>query len=508
VSALRAKVADTPMETAIWSEADVASAQMADEELKKIYHLVKAKGSDIPAEDVIGTDHLTRAYWAQRQLLFIDNNVLYRRWVSADGLQQRPLIVAPVSMRNDLCTQAHSGFGGGHLGVKRTLAQLERRAYWVGRSSDVTKVCRACVPCCSYHRGKLPHQGLLKPTVVGDIFDRVCIDITGPHVTSRNGFSYILTIVDSFTKYAEAIPLRNIETITIAEALISCWITHHGVPLSILTDRGSQFESALFQDLCLMLGVRKLRTTAYKSSTNGAVERFHKTLNSMLAKVVDDDQRDWDRHIPAVMAAYRSSKHDSTGFSPNFLVFGRELCMPIDVVMGAPPEHSENSETIDQWVNNKVSYIRRAYEQARHQLGVVAERNKELFDRRVKQKSFKVGDWVWVYRPKRRRHCSPKWSRWFEGPYLIERALSDVNFVVRKSPKSDPLVVHIDKLKSYTNPNTVSWLENTNGAQGFNSLIHSKTKRRVYRDLDFDPDRPARVIRKPIRFTDDNFVYY
>ena len=88
--------------------------------------------------------------------------------------------------------------------------------------------------------------------------------------------------------------------------------------------------------MCRFLGIEQIRTTAYKPSTNGCVERLHGTIHSMIGKVVDDNQKNWDEVIPYVMAAYRASVHDSTGYTPNFLTYGREVRAPIDVVLGRP----------------------------------------------------------------------------------------------------------------------------------------------------------------------------
>ena len=98
-----------------------------------------------------------------------------------------------------------------------------------------------------------------------------------------------------------------------------------------------------------VLGIDKIRTTPYKASTNGAVERFHRTLNAMMGRVVSESQRDWDEKLIRVMAAYRANRHDDTGFSPNYLMFGRELRAPIDVVLGGP--NGSDYATSDEFVD-------------------------------------------------------------------------------------------------------------------------------------------------------------
>jgi len=188
------------------------------------------------------------------------------------------------------------------------------------------------------------------------------IDITGRHPRSNKGNEYIVTIVDLFSKYAEAIPVRNYTAPVIAKILLEQIFCRFGSPLRIISDLGREFESELFQDLCRRLEINKIHSSAYKPSTNANVERFHRTLNSMLAKVIDENQREWDKKLPAVMAAYRSAKHDSTGFSPNFLVHRRENRAPIDLVLG--PIQEANDETAPKNVNEFVDERLRTYQDA------------------------------------------------------------------------------------------------------------------------------------------------
>ena len=99
-----------------------------------------------------------------------------------------------------------------------------------------------------------------------------------------------------------------------------------------MTDRAQELDGELMREICRLLDVDKLRTTAYKASTNAVAERFHRTLNSM----IDEFQRDWDSLLPYVMAAYRSSRHEATQYTPNFLMMGREVRAPVDIVYGSP----------------------------------------------------------------------------------------------------------------------------------------------------------------------------
>ena len=127
--------------------------------------------------------------------------------------------------------------------------------------------------------------------VVGMPWEVMSIDITGPHPKSSRGNVYILTAMDSFSKFAFAFPMRNQEAITVAKILVDQVFTFFGTPMRILSDQGKNFESQLFQELCRCMNIEKVRTSSYKPSTNGQQERFHRTLNAMIAKVVKESQK-------------------------------------------------------------------------------------------------------------------------------------------------------------------------------------------------------------------------
>ena len=108
------------------------------------------------------------------------------------------------------------------------------------------------------------------------------------------------------------------------------------MPEEITSDQGAEFNAELFTGLCKFFNVSKLRTSQYRTSTNGMVERYHRTLNHLQGKVFGDTLRDWHLHVSAAAAAYRASEHVVIGFTPNFMMLGREIRAPLDIVLGAP----------------------------------------------------------------------------------------------------------------------------------------------------------------------------
>ena len=386
------------------------------------------------------------------------DGILKRSFDEASGKSVIWQVVLPRMFRIEFLRIAHGGMTGGHLGKSKMKLSVQKRAYWPTWSSDIDYYTKTCEECAKYHRGSVPCQAPLQTPPIGEPWERVSIDITGPHPRSTSGKQYILTLVDHFSKWAEAIPIANHTAQTVAKALMINVFVKFGVPLQLLSDRGPEFESELFSDLMKSMDIDKIRSSAYKPSTNGVVERFHRTLNSMLGKVVSESQRGWDQKLPFVLAAYRASVHNATGYSPNQLFLGREVYMPVDLVLGVPEEDRAVPRTYDQYVQSLRDKVESSYELAREHLQTAAELRKKSYDVKVRKKEFEVGQWVWYYYPRRFQRKSPKWQKMYTGPYLIVKVIEPVNYVIQKSVRSKPFVVHTNKLKLCYSITSESWL--------------------------------------------------
>ena len=153
-----------------------------------------------------------------------------------------------------------------------------------------------------------------------------------------------MTIIDVLTGWAEAIPIADQSAATCARAVYAKWIARYGVPEQLHSDRGTQFKSALFDELFATFGVDKTRTTAYRPQANGKCERFNRTLVAMLRRAVQRRPNDWEPLLAPVLQSYRSSVSEATGFTPHRFVFGREMRLPVD--LGSPlPEPSRDVRT-------------------------------------------------------------------------------------------------------------------------------------------------------------------
>ena len=198
--------------------------------------------------------------------------------------------------------------------------------------------------------------------------------------------TYICTCVCAFTKYAVAIPLSDKSAVTVARAIIENAILKLGCCDVIVTDNGKEFENALFRELCRGLEILKALTTFYNSRSNGLVERFHRSLNAMLGKVVHMHQTDWPDHLPFVLNAYNTTVHYATGFSPHFLMFGREQRIPVDVSLGNP---RRDQKTVSEYAKLLLDRMKQAHDLVRQRLQRYSERMRKRYN-------VSVNEWVFA----------------------------------------------------------------------------------------------------------------
>ena len=467
---------------------DWPAEQKADPDLGYVRDLIAANAPAPVPEDIAHCSAEVKTLCGQLGLLTLAADGTLCRRFEKPGHPPCLQKIPPPSRRRELTDELHRGLNGGHLGNSRAKARLQQRYYWPGWSSEVRRSKLSCPECSRHQRPRPRHQGPLQPFLTGEPWERLGIDITGPHPVSSKGNMYVLTVIDHFTKWVELFPMKNQEASTVAKLLVDRVFCVHGCPLQILSDRGANFESNLFQELCARLSIDKIRTTAYQPSTNGGIERFHGTMHTMLAKWVAINQRDWDEKLPAVAFAYRSSEHESTGFTPFFLMHGREARIPADLVYG--PTQSEQEPGSD-FVADKQDTLREAFELARQQLGKAAVRRKNLYDLRSRPQQFPVGSQVWCFVPRRRKGLYSKWQCPYQGPFEVIKVLGPVTYEIRRGPRATPWRVHVDKLKPCPGPDLADEP----------SVATSGPDTAAAQDPATLPTaRPRRTIRRPSRF--------
>ena len=434
----------------------LGEAQREDPDIGPIVELMERNAEKPPWEEIAALSPAAKHYWMQWDTLQLGGGVLLKKWMTPDGRVRFWQSVIPKELRARVVREAHEGVTSGHLGVKKTLGRLRQRFYWVGLRSDVEEWCRACDTCSAKkgpgRRTRVPMQ-LYQ---VGAPMERVAVDIAGPLPLTAAGNRYICVAMDYFTKWPEAYALPDHEAVTVAGVLVEQFFTRFGVPCELHSDQGREFESAVFQECCQLLGMRKTRTTPLRPQSDGMVEKFNWTLAQELAKYCGEGQTEWDRKLPALLMAYRSAEHEATEYTPAKLMLGREIRLPVDLITGRPPDEELPTARTSYAVALQERLLE-AHHQVRQNLKFAGESMKRLYDRGTKSTGFTEGDLVWLHNPRRRKGLSPKLLSPWEGPYTVLESISEVTYRIRRGPRYRAKIVHVDRLWRYYGPGQYTW---------------------------------------------------
>ena len=220
------------------------------------------------------------------------------------------------------------------------------------------------------------------------------MDIVGSLPRTSRGNQYILTVVDYFTKHAKAYPLTDQEAPTVARAFLNEFVSRYGVPYVIHIDQGTNFESNLFKEICKLLKIEKTPTSPYHPQCDGQVERMNRTLVELLSINVPNPTDNWDLDLGLTLLAYRSAVQSSTGFTLYYLLYGKEMRLPLDMIYRPPSQDFSRTQYAQEirlfW--NVLTTLQGA--NFNFLMNV-----KKTYDRRTRGEHFKPGDSVWLWSP-------------------------------------------------------------------------------------------------------------
>ena len=362
-----------------------------------------------------------------QQFKLDDGNEL---WCENTTEAPRPFV--PKDMRNQVIAFLHNL---SHPGAKKTSKIVKMRYFWPGMDKSIKYFCKHCSTCQKSKVHKHTSTPVQQIAPASDRFETVHLDIIGPmglatlpNLIHPLPFKYVLTCIDRATRWCEAIPLIDTTANSVAIAFLSGWVSRFGVPLHVITDRGSQFEAELFNILAKMIGFVHLRTTSYHPQGNGLLERWHRTLKaSIMAR-----QENWYYTLPIVLLGLRMAPHEA-GFAPFTAVTGAHSMLPQPLII--EKEIPLTTPDIIQTLIKEMSNHRALFQQ--QSSGTVHGKNKEYVPN-----DLSTSKKVWLRIDRIRKPLEAPYT----GPFEVLKR--EQKYFTLQLPRG-PDTVHIDRLKPY-----------------------------------------------------------
>ena len=371
--------------------------------------------------------------------------LLYKR--KNDG---NTLLLVPTTMIMKVLQSFHDNKVMAHLHSTRMYPLLCTRFFWPSMHADTVRFVKACVTCNKIKTTQQKQNGLLMPIVSTGPFEIMCVDIIGPIHTSEHGFKYILNCIDHYSSWAEAAPLRTLTAEETSRAFFDLIVGHHGCPKKVLSDKGTQFTSAIFKGMCDELGIEYLNSSSYHQQANGKIERFNRFVIQSLATITKKDQSNWPNMLQRCLFIYRISMNRTLDDTPFHLIYGRDAVLPQDLCFKSRPKPADFIDP-PEYVAKLAKELAESYQKLNIHKTEYQKQYKEYYDRSHKEIVFGIGDLAMIYFPVPKVGLSFKLLAKYDGPYKVIGKLDRITYRVQSvaNPKKI-FVVHVQRMYGYT----------------------------------------------------------
>ncbi|UYV80221.1 hypothetical protein LAZ67_18002076, partial [Cordylochernes scorpioides] len=385
-----------------------------------------------------------------------------KKHLDADGLSRGPLpenewdeyyerlfLNQIIDEKDDFIDNIKENLSGNKRSITQNFKEENGCLYKKNPNPEGREWLLTCHLCQSRKGSNQLPSGLLQPIPPANYpFERIGIDFVGPLPSTKRRRKWIIVLTDYYTKYAETKAVPEATVKEVSTFLIEHIFLRHGAPRFLISDRGSQFTSNLMKEVMKMCKVKHCFTTSYHPQTNGLTERLNRTLINMISMYVNTDQKNWDEILPFITHAYNTTIQETTGYSPFFLLFGRE---PMSLLDDENIPTDSNMDDYDEYIENYLDKIARTRQEVINNTEKTQERMKRNYDKKHNERTYEPGHLVAVWTPVRKIGKCEKLLRKYFGPYRILKKLSNVNYLIelKDNPGQDPLIVHVSRFKPY-----------------------------------------------------------
>ena len=406
-------------------------------------HFTKEQKEDPQCKAII--ERLSKGHVVSTRQFLLNDGILYRQ---ADKKWMSPRIVVPRTLRMYILREFHGSGLAGHSGRNRTLKMIGEYFYWKGMGTDVATFIASCVKCRERKRPKPNRQGEVGQIIVGEVFDTLAMDIV-TNLPEDEGYKHILSVIDVFTRYAWAFPLKTREATEVADALAKNILHEHGAFRTLRTDNEKSFLSTMMTRLLYKWSIAHLTTVPYHSESNGHVERLHRFLEEQLT-ILATSREKWTDHLKATMFAYNVGVHTSTGYSPYFLWHGRRPRLPIECILNCPG--NAPADTPERHVEKLLNTLANAYRTARVEQQKAAERRRQIQAGNRKPTVFNKDDTVMYHESERgtvAKHLPKKLAKNASGPHRVLRRIDSNRYVIHHRGRNCEVIVSVKDISKY-----------------------------------------------------------
>ena len=436
----------------VLSEDSIRTAQFRDPTLKLV-RTWKMNGAPPEKKDLYRASPILKNYVRILDSISInpDTQIMYtkHRLNKIDKIYKRIILPLDKHLLDRVFFYVHQSKFAAHFGRQATLLRASERFYFPNMANYLNTRIKKCATCLAKTKNPTLKDAIHKPMRFSYPGEKLFIDLVGPLPEASDGSKYLLTVQDGFTGYSQAYPIKNKEAEPCAQTFLEKWVCINGVPESIHSDKGGEFESRFWHELCKVLQIKKETNTAYSPWQN-KVERWHRTLNAMMRIFLDREDKDWIKHIGTACLAY-NTKVRNDGYSPFELWFGRRCQLPIDLIIPLP---TRRFNTVDESLRETVKRFNLMYEFVKERQEVQIARNQTLYT--GKKNTFQDGDHVWVYISRKVVGKPDKLTDSWTGPWKIHKVVNDVLVQVKPALYEGKVrTVHVTRVRNYYEPKDI-----------------------------------------------------
>ena len=361
------------------------------------------------------------------------------------GFPSRDLIIAPGERISDIIAESHGSLLGGHDGLDKTVQRILTSYWFPGIWGETQSFIDNCSVCQRIKKKSKVSNTLLKPLKQADqIFERVHLDLFGP-LKTHTGKSYVMTIVDSFSKYARFIVIPDKKAQTVADNFFNHWVAIFGSPLSILTDQGTDFKTETLSKICDYLQIDKRIISTKHPQANSQAEVLNKKLTKYFKAMETEGEKDWPKLVNSCQYAYNLSIHRALKNSPYNVLFGIDPNTPLN-------NHGFVSEPI-----NGPKYQHKLGKRLQLARKLAMKNNMDFrddyvkrFNKNVEPHEFQKGMLVFLHSPEKLQINPKLQSPWF-GPYVILEMFGKHNSLIQELSNKKTKFVNVNRLRKYDN---------------------------------------------------------